>query len=111
MLVDTIAQRITDLTKEKGVTIYSLAMSSGIDKSIIYDIINGRTKSPEVATIKKICDGFEPNVTLGDFFSTPEFDNLEQACRMIYDSNSNIGFDSKSLPCRYQGKAFFTVFH
>lgn len=29
-----------------------------------------------MSTIKKICDGFD--ITLGDFFSTPEFDALEQ---------------------------------
>ena len=28
------------------------------------------------ATIKKLCDGFE--ITLSEFFSTPEFDALEQ---------------------------------
>lgn len=27
-------------------------------------------------TIKKLCDGLE--ITLGEFFSTPEFDGLEQ---------------------------------
>ena len=29
-----------------------------------------------VITIKKLCDGLD--ITLGEFFSTPEFDNLEQ---------------------------------
>ena len=29
-----------------------------------------------ILTIKKFCDGLE--ITLGEFFSTPEFDNLEQ---------------------------------
>lgn len=29
-----------------------------------------------ITTIKKFCDGLE--ITLGEFFSTPEFDNLEQ---------------------------------
>jgi len=42
----------------------------------IYSILGEKSKSPEVATIKKICDGLE--ITLGEFFSTPEFDNLEQ---------------------------------
>ena len=35
-----------------------------------------KSKSPEVATVKKICDGLD--ITLGEFFSTPEFDRLEQ---------------------------------
>ena len=29
----------------------------------------------ETVMIKKLCDGFE--ITLGEFFSTPEFDSLE----------------------------------
>ena len=29
-----------------------------------------------IVNIKKLCDGFE--ITLGQFFSTPEFDALEQ---------------------------------
>jgi hypothetical protein len=29
-----------------------------------------------INTIKKLCDGL--NITLGEFFGIPEFDNLEQ---------------------------------
>jgi len=39
-------------------------------------MLGNKSKSPEVATVKKICDGLE--ITLGEFFSTPEFDALEQ---------------------------------
>lgn len=77
-LQEAIANRIEQLIKEQGITMYELAMSCGINKSIIYDIVGGRTKKPEVATIKKICDGFKPPITLGQFFSTPSFDTLEQ---------------------------------
>lgn len=35
-----------------------------------------KAKNPGVVTIKKLCDGLE--ITLGEFFSTPEFDMLEQ---------------------------------
>ena len=38
--------------------------------------MNGESKNPGAVTIKKLCDGFE--ITLGEFFSTPEFDALEQ---------------------------------
>ena len=55
---------------------YSLAMLCGIDKTTIYSIIGNKSRSPEVASIKKICDGL--GITLGEFFSTAEFDNLEQ---------------------------------
>ena len=75
-LKEAIAYRITQLCKEKDHNPSSLAYLGGMDRSTIYSILGDKSKSPEVATIKKICDGLE--ITLGEFFSTPEFDNLEQ---------------------------------
>ncbi|HWP79915.1 MAG TPA: helix-turn-helix transcriptional regulator [Candidatus Acidoferrum sp.] len=75
-LKEAIANRIIELCGEKGITTYALAILCGVDKSTIYSIIGEKSKSPEVATIKKICDGLE--ITLGKFFGTPEFDALEQ---------------------------------
>lgn len=75
-LKEVIAFRIHQLCNERNITVYALAISCGIDKSTIYSILGNKSKSPEVATIKKICDGLE--ITLGEFFSTPEFDSLEQ---------------------------------
>ena len=71
-----VANRIIELCKERAIAPYTLAMQCGIDKSTIYSILGNKSKSPEVATVKKICDGLE--ITLGEFFSTPEFDALEQ---------------------------------
>ena len=75
-LKEAIAFRITQLCKENNHNPSSLAYSCGMDSSTIYSILGEKSKSPEVATIKKICDGFE--ITLGEFFSTSEFDTLEQ---------------------------------
>jgi DNA-binding Xre family transcriptional regulator len=75
-LKESIANRIYELCVSKGLNTNSLANLCGIDPSTIYSILGAKSKSPEVATIKKICDGLE--ITLGQFFSTPEFDNLEQ---------------------------------
>ena len=75
-LKETIAYRITQLCKDRKISIYSLAIVSGVDKSTIYSILGEKSKSPEVATIKKMCDGLE--ITLGEFFDTKEFDELEQ---------------------------------
>ena len=36
----------------------------------------GAPTDPKILTIKKLCDGLD--ITLGEFFSTPEFDALEQ---------------------------------
>ena len=75
-LKDALANRIYELCDSKGLNPNSLANICGMDRSTIYSILGVKSKNPEVASIKKICDGFE--ITLGEFFSTPEFDNLEQ---------------------------------
>ena len=48
----------------------------GVPQATVKSILNKETKSPEVLTIKKLCDGLE--ITLGEFFSTKEFDEPEQ---------------------------------
>jgi len=75
-LKDAIAYRIEALCNNKKLNVSSLAYLCGMDRSTIYSILGDKSKSPEVATIKKICDGL--GITLGEFFSTPEFDSLEQ---------------------------------
>ena len=75
-LKETIAKRIYELCDNKKLNPNSLATLCGVDPSTIYSILGEKSKSPEVASIKKICDGLE--ITLGQFFSTPEFDRLEQ---------------------------------
>jgi len=44
--------------------------------SSIKNILYGKSRNPKLITIKMICDGL--GITLGEFFSTPEFDALEQ---------------------------------
>ena len=56
-LKEAIANRILQLCEERQLTPYSLAMLCGIDKTTIYSIIGNKSRSPEVATVKKICDG------------------------------------------------------
>ena len=68
--------RIQELRKEKRMTVYSLIYQSGMPASTVKSILNGESQNPGVVTIKKLCDGFE--ITLGEFFSTPEFNELEQ---------------------------------
>ncbi len=78
-LKEAVAYRILQLCKGKGISPYSLAILCGVDKSTIYSILGNKSQSPEIVTIKKICDGLE--ITLGEFFATPEFDSLEQEIR------------------------------
>ena len=71
-----IANRILELCKINNLNPSSLATLCGMDRSTIYSILGEKSENPQIVTIKKICDGLE--ITLGEFFSTPEFDNLEQ---------------------------------
>ncbi|MCL2545076.1 MAG: helix-turn-helix transcriptional regulator [Clostridia bacterium] len=74
--VEAVANRITQLCAEREITINGLSYLSGVPNSTIKGIFYKRSKNPGIANIKKLCDGF--NITLGEFFSTPEFDALEQ---------------------------------
>ena len=71
-----VANRIIELCQNRGISINKLGTISGVSQSTINNITSKRNNSATVATIKKLCDGLE--ITLGEFFSTPDFDNLEQ---------------------------------
>ena len=73
---ETIAFRIRQLCKERKLTPNGISNIAGIPQATVKSILNGESKNPGTVTIKKLCDGFE--ITLGEFFSTPEFDSLEQ---------------------------------
>ena len=73
---EAIARRIIQLCKERGITPNKLSTISAVPQATIKSILNGESKNPGTVTIKKLCDGLE--ITLGEFFSTPEFDALEQ---------------------------------
>ena len=71
-----IANRIRELCTERNITPNRLSYISAVPQATIKSILNDESKNPGIVTIKKLCDGFE--ITLGEFFSTPEFDTLEQ---------------------------------
>ena len=73
---DAIAERFLELCVEKGIKINELATLSGVTPSTAYSMMDKARRDISIRTIKKFCDGLE--ITLGDFFSTREFDNLEQ---------------------------------
>ena len=53
-----------------------MATRSGVTPSTVYSMMDPQRKDVSIVTIKKLCDGLE--ITLGAFFSAPEFDALEQ---------------------------------
>ena len=73
---EAISHRILQLCDERHIAVNELASISGIPPSTVYSILNTKSQNPGAVTIKKLCDGL--GITLGEFFSTPEFDALEQ---------------------------------
>ena len=71
-----VALRILQLCEEQGFSVNGIANHSGVPQGTVKSILNGESGNPGITSIKKLCDGFE--ITLGEFFSTAEFDNLEQ---------------------------------
>ncbi len=74
--IDIIKKRILDLCEERHLTINALADISALSPSSLKNILYGKSKNPQILTIKLICDGV--GITLGEFFSTDDFDKLEQ---------------------------------
>lgn len=75
-IYEVTVNRIRQLCEENNITPNGLLYISGVSQSTIKSILNGESKNPGIVTIKKICDGL--NITIGEFFSTEEFDLLEQ---------------------------------
>lgn len=73
---DVVAKRFIELCKERNIKTNELANLSGVTPSTAYSILDEKRRDISIITIKKFCDGLD--ITLGEFFSSPDFDNLEQ---------------------------------
>ena len=77
--ITAIKERILHLCDERDISLNKLATLSALPPSSVKNILYGRSVDPKILTIKKMCDGLD--ITLAEFFSTPEFDALEQEIR------------------------------
>ena len=73
---DAVANRFIEICNERNIKINELANISGVTPSTAYSMLDENRRDISIITIKKFCDGLD--ITLGEFFSTKEFDNLEQ---------------------------------
>ena len=73
---DMVALRFAELCKARNIKINELAYRAGVTPSTAYSMMDSTRRDVSIATIKKFCDGLD--ITLGEFFSTPGFDDLEQ---------------------------------
>ena len=76
---DAVTERFAALCRERGIKPNELATLSGVTPSTVYSLLDTRRRDVSVVTVKKLCDGLD--ITLGEFFSAPEFDALEQEIR------------------------------
>ena len=73
---DMVVKRFAELCAERDMRINELANVSGVTPSTVYSMMDKSRRDISLRTIKKLCDGLE--ITLGEFFSTKDFDDLEQ---------------------------------
>ena len=73
---DMVAKRFEQLCNDRKIKLNELANISGVTPSTVYSMMDENRRDISINTIKKLCDGL--NITLGEFFNIPEFDNLEQ---------------------------------
>ena len=73
---EVVRMRIMELCQEREISFNKLSSISGVTQSTVNNIISGRNNTATVSTVKKLCDGL--GITLGEFFSTAEFDVSEQ---------------------------------
>ena len=77
--ISAVKNRILQLCGERNISVNRLASISALPPSSVKNILYGKSQNPKLLTIKMLCDGL--GITLGEFFSTPEFDALEQENR------------------------------
>ena len=74
-LSEAVQKRIINLCEERKITLNKLATNSGLSYSTVFSIFYGKSKSPKLATILHICEGF--NIELNELFKDPLFKDVE----------------------------------
>ncbi len=74
--ITAVKNRILQLCGERDISVNKLATLCALPPSSVKNVLYGKSRNPKLLTIKLICDGLD--ITLAEFFSTPEFDTLEQ---------------------------------
>ena len=73
---EAVVARFMEIMEERKIRPNELANLSGITPSTVYSMLDARRKELSINVIKKLCDGLD--MTLGEFFGVPMFDELEQ---------------------------------
>ena len=85
---EAINLRITELLKERNMSVYKLSYLAGISNSIISDFRRGKVKEPSISSLIHICEGFD--ISLKDFFDSPYFTDVEAVDRIEKYNNNKV---------------------
>lgn len=66
-LTESVAKRVKELLKEKGMTQYALFKKTGVPQSTISTLLTGNVKTIKLCTIYEICKGLD--IELSEFFN------------------------------------------
>ena len=70
-LEEAIRKRISNLAKERNITINKISTLSGLPHTTLLSFMNNETHNPRISTLLHICEAFE--ITLKDFFDDKLF--------------------------------------
>ena len=76
---EAVVARFIEIMQERNIRPNELANRAGVTPSTVYSMLDARRKELSINVIKKLCEGLE--IKLGEFFSAPIFDELEQEIR------------------------------
>lgn len=68
---ETVVNRIKYYCQQRGITLNKLAKISGVTQSTLNDIISGKTTTPTIETLDKVCKGL--GISLKEFFNDDTF--------------------------------------
>ena len=74
-LSQAVKERITNLSKNKNITLHKLSLDAGISYSTLNSFMHGKCKTPNLSTILHICEGL--NIDLSEFFQDEIFKNVK----------------------------------
>ena len=73
---DALQRRISELCRERGLSVSSLGRRCGLRQSTLNNIISGRNRSATIHTVARICRGLE--IPMADFFDSDHFRRAER---------------------------------
>ena len=74
-LEEAIRKRISNLAKERNITINNISTLSGLPHTTLLSFMNNETHNPRISTLLHICEAFE--ITLKDFFDDKLFKDVK----------------------------------